>query len=174
MCAFALLEKTMSKIVNVPINLIEENPHRQLATYPTIQDKVNALARSFEAVGIWEGIIARPAPDSNAYQLAFGHHRLEAAKTLGLTEIPLIVRDLSDEEMLQFMGRENGEDYRTEFLIMLNTWEGAVKFGGRGLQKPKPIDLARLLGWTEYLPANERTRMNETAKACANAFALNP
>jgi hypothetical protein len=30
--------------------------------------------------------------------------------------------------MLQFMGRENGEDYNAEFLVMLNTWEAAARF----------------------------------------------
>lgn len=162
----------MSVTRNVPISLIDENPHRNLGTYPTIQKKVEALQRSIEHVGLWEGIIARQAGDR--YQMAFGHHRLEAARGLGLTEIPLIVRDLSDEEMLQFMGRENGEDYRTEFLIMLNTWEGAVNFRNpdRSGSKCKAIDAARLLGWVATHGKSGSLQMNDTARACAAAYAV--
>jgi hypothetical protein len=49
--------------------------------------------------------------------------------------------------MLQYMGRENGEDYATDYLVMLNTWDGAVEFFGRAQKKSKPLDIARLLGW---------------------------
>jgi hypothetical protein len=60
--------------------------------------------------------------------------------------LPVIVRELSDEDMLKFMGRENGEDYSTEFLVMLNTWEGAVKFAHDHAQKLQPLAIARTLG----------------------------
>ena len=48
--------------------------------------------------------------------------------------------------MLQFMGRENGEDYGTDFLTMLNTWEGAINFAGLTPGILKTIDIAKLLG----------------------------
>jgi ParB/RepB/Spo0J family partition protein len=162
----------MSNIVTVPINLIDENPHRNLGTYPTMKKKVEALMRSFQDVGVWEGIIARPAGDR--YQLAFGHHRFEAAKNLGLSEIPLIVRDLSDEEMLKFMGRENSEDFGTEFLIMLNTWEAAVKFLECTREKTKPVDIARFLGWMDIGSSAKHPQgaMNHAAMACAAGHAL--
>lgn len=47
-----------------------------------------------------------------------------------------------------FMGRENGEDYGSEFLVMLNTWEAAIKFLLPQGSKNRPVDIARLLGWT--------------------------
>jgi len=163
-------EKVMSKIVTVSIKSIKENPHRDLGTYPTIEKKVEALMRSFKDVGLWEGIIARQV--GNKYELAFGHHRFEAAKRIGMKEIPLVVRDLSDEDMLKFMGRENGEDYSTEFLIMLNTWEGAVKFSAARPKKSHTIDIARILGWTEIQKDTATDQMNHVAKACASATAL--
>jgi hypothetical protein len=49
--------------------------------------------------------------------------------------------------MLRFIGRENGEDYSTEFLIMLNTWEGAEKFlFSAENKKHQQIEIARFLG----------------------------
>jgi len=160
----------MSELKQIRISSIDENPHRQLGTYPTIEAKVKALARSIEDVGMWEGVIARPK--GRRYEMAFGHHRLEAAKAVGLTSIPVIVRDLSDEEMLKFMGRENGEDYSTQFLVMLNTWEGAVQFLGPGPgQKLQAIEIARLLGWTRPKSRGGDT-LSHVASACHAAHAL--
>ena len=61
----------------------------------------------------------------------------------------MIVRDMTDKKMLQFMGRESGEDYGTDFLTMLNTWEGGIKFSNQNSGPFREIDIARLLGWTE-------------------------
>lgn len=157
----------MSEVKQVSVTSIDANPHRDLNTYPWIESKVEALCRSINAVGLWEGIIVRPAGDR--YQLAFGHHRHEAAKRNGVTEIKVIVRDdLTDQQMLEFMGRENGEDYATDFLIMLNTWEGAVNFER---MCSKPMETARLLGWTTiYSDGGER--MTPVAKHCASAYEL--
>ena len=98
----------MAHLVNVPIADIDPNPHRDLSTYPWIERKVEMLKRSIEGVGFWEGVIVRLK--GKRVECAFGHHRIEAARRLGIDKIPVIVRDLSDEEMLRFMGRENGED----------------------------------------------------------------
>jgi ParB-like chromosome segregation protein Spo0J len=40
------------------------------------------------------------------YQLAFGHHRIEAVRRSHITEIPLITETLTDRQMLQLMGQE--------------------------------------------------------------------
>ena len=49
------------------------------------------------------------------------------------------------------MGRENSEDYGTDFLTMLNTWEGAIKFSKQipGDHRVQDVDISKLLGWTE-------------------------
>lgn len=158
----------MSEVKQVSVTSIDANPHRDLDTYPWIESKVEALCRSIDAVGLWEGIIARPA--GKRYQLAFGHHRLEAAKRNGITEVKVVVRDdLSDQQMLEFMGRENGEDYSTDFLVMLNTWEGAVNFSGPGARQ---MDIGRTLGWLEVDSSKGHDRLNKVALACANAYEL--
>jgi ParB-like nuclease domain len=81
----------------VSLSSIEPNPFRDLKTYPYDKRKLEALERSIEHVGLWEGLIGRRA--GHGYQLAFGHHRLEAARSRKLTTVPLIVRDLTDEEI---------------------------------------------------------------------------
>ena len=88
-----------AQIVTARIDLIDSNPHRHLAKYPYVPEKIAALKRSIKDVGLWEGIIGRKV--GRRYQIAFGHHRLEAARRSKLAKVDLIVRNLDDEEMLR-------------------------------------------------------------------------
>jgi hypothetical protein len=169
----------MYHLETVSLSQVRPNPHRDLHTYPWIEEKVATLMRSIEDVGFWAGIIGRQTDDG--YELAFGHHRVEAARRLGMAEVPLIIEALDDRRMLQFMGRENGEDYSANFLVMLNTWEGARGFVAKSMLKekmrnnfrasPEPIDIARLLGWTER-SHETGDRLTYVASACHAAHAL--
>jgi len=94
----------MTEIVQASIDNVDHNPFRLLQKYPFVERKVEALMRSIDDVGLWEGVIARKA--GRGYQIAFGHHRIEAARRNNMKRVPLIVRDLTDEQMLQFMGRD--------------------------------------------------------------------
>jgi hypothetical protein len=137
-----------SQLVSIPLAALDSNPYRDLATYPFSELKINALKRSIGDVGLWEGVIARKVADR--YQTAFGHHRIEAAKQSGLTEATIILRDLDDKAMLQFMGRENMADYNADFITMLQTWDAAVTFSPlRNGEDGYPVDIAILLGWTQ-------------------------
>jgi len=153
----------------VNLSSIEPNPFRDLKTYPYSQQKLEALMRSIEDVGLWEGMLGRR--HGNGYQLAFAHHRLEAARKKKLNTVPLIIRDLTDEQMIMLMGRENMEDYNSDFLVMLAAWESAVKFRRESAGNVQDLDIAALLGWTRKAEGSGM-RMNETAQACANASKL--
>ena len=154
-----------STIVSVLLSSIDNNPFRLVDKYPFVEEKLDALQRSIAAVGFWEGVIGRRA--GNRIQIAFGHHRVEAAGRSGLKSVPIIVRDLSDEIMLQLMGRENDEDYNSDFLCMLETWESAVKWSIENNKSTKRLDVSRLLGWTRVNPRTEAgDRPSVAADAC--------
>jgi hypothetical protein len=53
------------------------------------------------------------------------------------------------QEMLQFMARENVEDYNADFLFMFESWEAAIEYSGRGRENVEAVDISRLLGWTD-------------------------
>jgi len=164
----------MQEIIQVPITSIDSNPFRLLAVYPYVDSKVAALVRSIEDVGLWPSVIARRSGDR--FQIAFGHHRIEAARQAKLAEVSLIIEELSDQQMLQYMGRENMEDFNAEFLVMLESWEAAVAFVSDPAAPPgnlEVIAVASLLGWTS-LDATSKAdkRSNHTARACADASAL--
>lgn len=169
----------MAHIQTIDIEQVDANPFRRLREYPYVERKVEALMRSIKDVGLWEGVIGRAV--GNRVQIAFGHHRVEAARRSGLQQINVIVRDLDDDAMLCFMGRENMEDYNSDFLTMLETWEAAVDhlYPSRdGYQSEvAPVAIAQLLGWTQArAPSgrniNDAVQMNRTAEACNSAYTL--
>lgn len=165
----------MSRLGVVALTAVKPNPHRRMETYPLNRRKLDALKQSIGQVGFWEGVIVRPYDDG--YECAFGHHRLAAAREeLGENaEVPVIVRDLDDVQMLQFMGRENGEDYNADFLVMLETWEAAIRFvvvEEASSKSDKPLKVANFLGWSVTSGAKNELRMNDTAKTCHAASKL--
>ena len=163
----------MSEIKNVPIDRLNPNPYRNLKEYPWIERKLEALRKSIKDVGMWEGVIARK--NGTGYQLAFGHHRLKAAKDVKLKTVPVIIKPLTDAQMLQYMGRENMDDYSHEFLVMLNGWKAGRKYVCEQTGNPSPqvVDIARELGWTINVMSRHNIRAgNQTAHACAGALTL--
>jgi ParB family chromosome partitioning protein len=63
------------------------------------------LAEAIRSQGIIEPLIARPAGDG--YELIAGERRLRAATLAGLTEVPVIVRELDDRAALEMSLVEN-------------------------------------------------------------------
>lgn len=150
---------------------VDPNPFRKLGEYPYIESKIETLMRSVAEVGLWEGIIARRR--GNRLQAAFGHHRLEAARRLGVDKIPVIIRELDEEQMIMFMGRENGEDYNSDFVSMLETWEAGIAYLKKLKNKTDRMTVASLLGWTRIDTGHDNVeRPNQLADACDLACQL--
>ncbi|MDQ3748022.1 MAG: ParB/RepB/Spo0J family partition protein [Acidobacteriota bacterium] len=165
----------MSKIEQIEIERVLPNPFRWLETYPYSEEKLSFLMNSIEDTGFWEGVIARK--NGNDCQLAFGHHRVESARRLGLKHIPLIIRELSDEQMLQMLGRENMEDYKTSFSVIYATWEAAHKLLSEKIRdrEPSVVEVSSFLGWT-YVSTKDRYKNsvlpNHSASAASKARSL--
>ena len=64
------------------------------------------LMRSIADAGVLSPALARPLPDGG-YELISGHRRLAACKALGMDAMPVIVRDLTDEEAVITMVDSN-------------------------------------------------------------------
>src|SRR5215471_13922341 len=68
-------ERLMS---NVSLDLIDPNPFRDFELHPIDPGQVERLKASIGADGFWASVVARKV--NKRYQLAFGHHRIEAAR----------------------------------------------------------------------------------------------
>ncbi|MFO6446674.1 ParB/RepB/Spo0J family partition protein [Erythrobacter sp. NE805] len=65
------------------------------------------LANSIATRGVIQPIIVRPHPDGTGFQLVAGERRWRAAQKARLHEIPALVRDLSDREVMALALIEN-------------------------------------------------------------------
>ena len=61
------------------------------------KEKMEELATSIEKNGILTPIIVRPL-ESDTYEIIAGHCRSYVAEKIGLTEVPAIIKELSDDE----------------------------------------------------------------------------
>jgi len=68
-------------------------------------EKQNELIDSIKEKGIIQPVLIRPSKEG--YELIAGERRLQAAKALGLTRIPAIVKDVVDTEALEIALIEN-------------------------------------------------------------------
>ena len=69
-------------------------------------DKLEQLVRSVKQHGILEPLLVRPMP-KNQYELVAGERRYRAAVALNLEQVPVVIKQLSDQEALQLALVEN-------------------------------------------------------------------
>ncbi len=62
-------------------------------------DKMEELVESIKANGVLSPVLIRPK-GMDTYEMISGHRRLHAAKLAGLTAIPSIIRDMTDDEAI--------------------------------------------------------------------------
>lgn len=135
----------MREIRDVEVKYLEPNPFRDggsgAATWESVAEaygfdegKLEELQNSYRTNGPWVGIIVRSHPeDYKRFQLAFGHHRVEAARRMGLAKLPVVVENLSDSQMVTMMASENSEEYGHDFALgVMNAVEAVVRAYGAG------------------------------------------
>lgn len=93
----------------LPIAAIQpgpSQPRKSLAPQP-----LEELAASIQANGVIQPIVVRPLPGAAAgaarYEIVAGERRWQAAQRAGLTEIPVVIRALSDQEAVAVALIEN-------------------------------------------------------------------
>ena len=86
------------------INEVETNRDQPRKIFN--QNALEELAKSIEQNGIIQPILVRPMADGS-YQLIAGERRWRAARMAGLTEVPVTIREMSDEEASIFALIEN-------------------------------------------------------------------
>ena len=87
--------KLMSMAKEIDIARIKPSPKNPYKVLDN--DEMETLSASIESEGILNPLIARPA-EGDSLELVSGHRRLHAAKKLGLKKVPVIVKDMTDEQ----------------------------------------------------------------------------
>ena len=88
----------------LPISEIVPNRDQPRKTFD--EAALAELAQSIEQHGILQPLLVRPMPSGN-YQLVAGERRWRAAMMCKLTEVPVVIKELSDNEAMELAIIEN-------------------------------------------------------------------
>lgn len=100
----SVYETTSSEdIVQIEIKDLRPNPYQPRKTFD--EDALKELATSIKEHGIFQPILAKKS--IKGYHIIAGERRVRAAKMAGLTEVPAIIRDFTDEQMMEIGLLEN-------------------------------------------------------------------
>lgn len=140
-------------VTRIAFDKIERNPYRDTVSHPPSAEQIEMLKASIELTSFWEGLLVRKHPAKPGYyQLAFGHTRLEAARTLGMTEASFNVVDLNEAQMIQHLAMENlAQDDRNAYQTYREVVTAAIEhlmadvIAGRPISQPNE-EAQRLIG----------------------------
>ena len=98
------LDAKKPKVEAIPLAAL--TPFRNHPFKVKEDEEMAQLMRSIANAGVLSPALARPLPDGG-YELISGHRRLAACKALGMDAMPVIVRDLTEEEAVITMVDSN-------------------------------------------------------------------
>ena len=161
------------KIVEIALDEIKKNPY-QPRTYFN-EEKLNELKESIEKNGLLQPIIVKKAV--KGYYIIAGERRYRAFELLGRKEIPAIVKEMTDEEMMVFAVLENlqredlsaleeSESYKNLMDKMSLTQEELAKKLGKS--RPYIANSLRLL----KLPTEIKNKLEQGVISTAHARTL--
>ncbi len=161
------------KIVEIPLEEIKKNPY-QPRTYFN-EEKLNELKESIEKNGLLQPIIVKKAV--KGYYIIAGERRYRAFELLGKKEIPAIIKEMTDDEMMIFAVLENlqredlsaleeSESYKNLMDKMSLTQEELAKKLGKS--RPYIANSLRLL----KLPTEIKNKLEQGLISTAHARTL--
>lgn len=99
-----IVEQTpKDEIVEIPINELMSNPYQPRKVFD--EEALKELSDSIKEHGVFQPIIVKKSV--KGYNIIAGERRAKASELAGLNKIPAIIRDFTDDEMMQVALLEN-------------------------------------------------------------------
>ncbi len=98
-----VLESSKDEIVKIPLSELRSNPYQPRLYFD--EDALNELAESIKEHGVFQPIIVKKS--IKGYEIVAGERRVKASIRAGLKEIPAIIREFDDADMMQIALLEN-------------------------------------------------------------------
>jgi len=89
----------------VAVDRIAANPFQPRKQFD--EAALGELAESIRRHGILHPVLLRPKPESNGFELIAGERRVQAARLIGLAEVPAVIRDWDDRTVMEVALVEN-------------------------------------------------------------------
>ena len=90
----------------VTLKISEIEPNRNQPRHDFDEESLRELADSIAQHGILQPLLVRPLADGG-YQLVAGERRWRASRMAGITDVPVIIREMNEAEMMQISMIEN-------------------------------------------------------------------
>lgn len=90
-------------VVTLPVEKIHRNECQPRLNFD--EDALRELEESIRQVGVLQPILVRP--DGEGYQIIAGERRYQASRRAGLTEVPVVIREIDDDGSLELALIEN-------------------------------------------------------------------
>ena len=94
---------TNEEIVEIPLEELRPNPYQPRKVFD--EEALQDLADSIKEHGVFQPIIIKKS--IKGYEIIAGERRYRASKIAGLTKIPAIIRNFTDEQMMEIALLEN-------------------------------------------------------------------
>jgi len=91
------------EIVEIPLKELRSNPYQPRKNFD--EDALKELSESIKEHGVFQPIIAKKS--IKGYEIIAGERRVKASIMAGLEKIPAIIRDFSDQDMMEIALLEN-------------------------------------------------------------------
>ncbi|MEZ5939635.1 MAG: ParB/RepB/Spo0J family partition protein [Hyphomonadaceae bacterium] len=160
----------------LPIDKIAANPRQPRRTFN--EAELQELSESIRTKGVLQAILVRPDPSREGYyEIVAGERRWRAARRAGLKDIPAVVREMDDRELLEIAIIENvqrsdlnpieeGEAYKALMDRFGRTQESVATQVGKS--REHVANTLRLLN----LPDDVREKVREGQLSAGHARAL--
>ncbi|TPW04550.1 MAG: chromosome partitioning protein ParB, partial [Alphaproteobacteria bacterium] len=166
----------------IAIDLIQRNPNQPRKRFD--EADLAELADSIRSRGILQPILVRPAPGAaGRYEIVAGERRWRAAQRAGLYELPAVVQDLDEVEVLEIGIIENVQRADLNPLEEAQGYQALIDRFGRtqqeiaevvGKSRPHIANMLRLLGLPEEIQGMVRDGRLSAGHARAILVAPNP
>lgn len=94
---------TPSGLAEIPVGSIVPNPHQPRLHFDEV--KLQELADSIKEHGILQPIVV--SKNGEQYEIIAGERRFQAAKRIGLATVPVVIRDVTEQQKLELAIIEN-------------------------------------------------------------------
>jgi len=96
-------ETPKDEVVNIKLSELRTNPYQPRKVFD--EEALEELASSIKEYGVFQPIIVKKS--IKGYEIIAGERRVKASLMAGLTEIPAIIRDFDDTQMMEIALLEN-------------------------------------------------------------------
>ncbi len=97
--------ETPGGVIQVPIEAVRRNPRQPRSRFD--EAALEELAASIREHGVLQPLVVSREAESDGYVLIAGERRLEAARLAGLETVPVVVRQVEEQERLELALVEN-------------------------------------------------------------------